>query len=88
MLSKTTQFPVFLILSFSCGNGQTDLHLHSEECDKLLSSTDWQPETIVQKLPEFIQFVKEIQDFVVREMKGNGSTRTGEETNLSCNKSA
>ncbi|CAH3166434.1 unnamed protein product [Pocillopora meandrina] len=54
----------------------TDLHLHSEECDKLLSSTDWQPETIVQKLPELIQFVKEIQDFVVREMKGNGSTRT------------
>ena len=77
MLSKTTQFPVFLILSFSCGNGQTDLHLHSEECDKLLSSSDWQPEIIVQKLPAFLDFVKEIQGYVVREMKETGSTRTG-----------
>lgn len=84
MLSKATQYPVFLILSFSCGNEQTDLHLHSEECDKLLNGTDWQPEIIVQKLPEFIQFVQEIQDFVVREMKGNGSTRTGEETHPLC----
>ena len=90
VLSKTTQFLVFLIFSFSCGNGQTDLHLHSEECDKLLNSTDWQPEIIVQKLPEFIQFVKEIQDLFVREMKGNGSTRTGEKTYplFTCNKSA
>ena len=90
MLSKTTQFLVFLIFSFSCGNGQTDLHLHSEECDKLLNGTDWQPEIIVQKLPEFIQFVKEIQDLFVREMKRNGSTRTGEKTHplFTCNKSA
>ena len=90
MLSKTIQFLVFLIFSFSCGNGQTDLHLHSEECDKLLNGTDWQPEIIVQKLPEFIQFVKEIQDLFVREMKGNGSTRTGEKTHplFTCNKSA
>ncbi|PFX12864.1 putative serine/threonine-protein kinase pats1 [Stylophora pistillata] len=54
----------------------TDLHLHSEECDKLLNGTDWEPEVIAQKLPEFIQFVKEIQGFVVREMNGYGSTRT------------
>ena len=90
MLSKTTQFLVFLIFSFSCGNGQTDLHLHSEECDKLLNGTDWQPEIIVQTLPEFIQFVKKTQDVLVREMKGNESARTGEESHplCTCNKSA
>ncbi|KAL9958476.1 hypothetical protein ACROYT_G035492 [Oculina patagonica] len=48
----------------------TDLHLHCKEWDELLSSADWEPETIVEKLPEFFQFVKQVQGFVAREMKG------------------
>ncbi|XP_078355398.1 uncharacterized protein LOC144640040 [Oculina patagonica] len=48
----------------------TDLHLHCKEWDELLSSEDWEPETIVEKLPEFFQFVKQVQGFVAREMRG------------------
>ena len=48
---------------------QTDLHLHCDEWDKLLSSEQWEPMVILQKLPEFLRFVKEVQGFVVHEMK-------------------
>ena len=48
---------------------QTDLHLHCDEWDKLLSSGQWEPKVILQKLPDFLRFVKEVQGFVVREMK-------------------
>jgi len=48
---------------------QTDLHLHCDEWDQLLSSGKWEPKVILQKLPEFLQFVKEVQGFVVREMQ-------------------
>jgi len=47
----------------------TDLHLHCDEWDQLLSSGKWEPKVILQKLPEFLQFVKEVQGFVVREMQ-------------------
>lgn len=61
----------------------TELHLHSEECEKLFNSTDWQPEIIVQKLPAFLNFVREIRGFVERKMKENGSKRTGIKTTIS-----
>ena len=48
---------------------QTDLHLHCKEWDELLSSGVWEPEVIVGKLPEFFQFVKQVQGFVAQEMK-------------------
>ena len=48
---------------------QTDLHLYCDEWDKLLSSGQWEPKVILQKLPDFLRFVKEVQGFVVREMK-------------------
>ena len=51
---------------------QIDLHLHCDEWNKLFSSGQWEPEAIVQKLPEFLQFVKEVQGFVVREMQRSG----------------
>ncbi|XP_022808825.1 uncharacterized protein LOC111345809 isoform X2 [Stylophora pistillata] len=43
----------------------TDVHLHCEEWDKLLSCGQWEPESLVRKLPEFLEFVKEVQCFVV-----------------------
>jgi len=48
---------------------QIDLQLHCDEWDKLLSSGHWEPEVILQKLPEFLQFVKDVQGFVTREMQ-------------------
>ncbi|CAH3166443.1 unnamed protein product [Pocillopora meandrina] len=53
----------------------TDVHLHCEEWDRLLSSGQWQPEDIVKKLPEFLEFVKEVQSFVVAAIKRNGIER-------------
>jgi len=51
---------------------QIDLHLHCDEWDQSFSSRQWEPEAIVRKLPEFLQFVKEVQRFVVREMERSG----------------
>jgi len=48
----------------------TDLHLHCKEWDKLLSSKDWEPEVIVERIPEFFRFVKQVQGFVAQEIKG------------------
>lgn len=53
------------------------MHLHCEEWDRLLSTGQWEPEIIVRKLPEFLEFVKEVQGFVVREMKRNVLERKG-----------
>ena len=38
---------------------QTDLHLHCREWDELLSSGDWEPEVIAEKIPEFLRFCEE-----------------------------
>jgi len=43
---------------------QTDIHLHCEEWDRVLSGEEWEPEMIVAKLPEFLQLVREVQDFI------------------------
>jgi len=43
---------------------QTDLHLGCEEWYRVLSGEDWEPESIVSKLPEFLQFVHQVQDFL------------------------
>ena len=51
---------------------QTDLHLHCDEWNQEFSSGQWEPEAIVRKLPDFLQFVKEVQGFVVREMQRDG----------------
>jgi len=67
-----TQIPfITLHLYFLLFLLQTDLHLHCDEWDKLLSSGQWEPKIIIQKLPQFLQFVKEVQGFVVREMQRN-----------------
>ena len=50
-------FDVFLRL-------QTDIHLACEEWDRELTGVDWEPEMIVAKLPEFLQFVREVQEFI------------------------
>lgn len=42
----------------------TDLHLGREEWDRALSGKDWEPEMITSKLPEFLQFVYQVQDFL------------------------
>lgn len=51
---------------------QIDLHLHCDEWNQAFSSGQWEPEVIVRKLPEFLQFVKEVQRFLVREMQSDG----------------
>ena len=55
---------------------QTDFHLHCREWDELLNSREWEPEVIVEKLPEFFRFVKKVQSIVAREMK---DTETGKQ---------
>ncbi|XP_073259360.1 uncharacterized protein [Porites lutea] len=42
----------------------TDIHLHCDEWDEALSGEDWEPEMIVAKLPEFLNFVRDVQDFI------------------------
>lgn len=46
----------------------TDLHLHCKEWDEVLRTEDWNPDAIVARLPEFLQFLKQVQSFVAREM--------------------
>ena len=43
---------------------QTDIHLGTEEWDRLLTGKEWEPEMIVAKLPDFLHFVREVQDFI------------------------
>ncbi|RMX57720.1 hypothetical protein pdam_00004944 [Pocillopora damicornis] len=42
----------------------TDIHLHCEKWDQLLNEGDWEPEIICAELPEFLQFVRQVQDFI------------------------
>jgi len=42
----------------------TDIHLGTEEWDRLLTGKEWEPEMIVAKLPDFLHFVREVQDFI------------------------
>ena len=53
---------------------QTDIHLGSEEWDRALSGEHWEPETIVAKVPEFLQLVREVQNFI------NGSCKNENES--------
>ncbi|XP_031558819.1 uncharacterized protein LOC116295202 isoform X2 [Actinia tenebrosa] len=48
------------------GSGQqecktVDIHLHCDEWDRLLTSGKWEPEQIVEKLPQFLNFVRDVQ---------------------------
>ncbi|XP_020614950.1 uncharacterized protein LOC110053100 isoform X2 [Orbicella faveolata] len=84
--SKRTVYPAkpgfSIILSKECSwrsvvaeessRESIDLHLHCDEWDQSFSSGQWEPEVIVRKLPEFLQFVKEVQGFVVREIQRSG----------------
>ena len=67
-----TEIP-FLLYRLLCM--QIDLHLHCDEWNQSFSSGQWEPEVIVRKLPEFLQFVKEVQGFVVRELQGDGQLK-------------
>lgn len=67
-----TEIP-FLLYRLLCM--QIDLHLHCDEWNQLFSSGQWEPEVIVRKLPAFLQFVKEVQGFVVRELQGDGQPK-------------
>ena len=58
-------------------------HLHCEEWDRLLGGGQWQPENLVRKLPEFLEFVKEVQCFVVAALKSNGVERKGKINEMS-----
>ena len=64
-LLVVTSINLFFSLTFL----QTDLHLHCREWDELLNSGEWEPEQITAKLPEFFRFVKEVQQFVLREIR-------------------
>ena len=61
---------------------QNDFHLHCREWDELLSSGDWEPEKIAEKIPEFLRFVKKVQGVVVHEMKDPGLTKTSKQKPL------
>ena len=61
----------FLFSYTVCFVSQIDFHLRCDEWDQSFSSGQWEPEVIVRKLPEFLQFVKEVQG-LVREMQRNG----------------
>ena len=51
-------------LSLSIAAQQTDVHVRYKEWDTLLSSGLWEPEAITEKLPEFLEFLKEAQAFL------------------------
>ena len=57
---------------------QIDCQLHCDEWDKLLSSGQWEPEVILRKLPEFLQFVREVQVFVAGDHEMQRSRLRGE----------
>ncbi|KAL9950379.1 hypothetical protein ACROYT_G042867 [Oculina patagonica] len=40
---------------------ETDIHLHCKEWDELLEEGNWEPEQIVAKLPNFLQFLRNVQ---------------------------
>lgn len=42
----------------------TDIHLGTEEWDSALLSEDWEPEMIVSKMPEFLDFVRDVHRFI------------------------
>ncbi|XP_068676260.1 uncharacterized protein [Montipora foliosa] len=42
----------------------TDIHLGTEEWDRDLLSEDWEPEMIVAKMPEFLEFVRDVHQFI------------------------
>ena len=43
---------------------QTDIHLHCDKWDQALNGEDWEPEVILAELPEFLEFVRQVQQFV------------------------
>jgi len=48
----------------------------------LLSSGDWEPEKIADKIPDFLRFVKKVQGVVIREMKDLGLAKTSKQKPL------
>ncbi|PFX18898.1 hypothetical protein AWC38_SpisGene16699 [Stylophora pistillata] len=42
----------------------TDIHLHCEKWDQLLSEEDWEPDMICAELPEFLHLIRQVQDFI------------------------
>ena len=44
---------------------QTDLHLHCNKWDEALRSGQWEPQEIVEKLPEFLNFIKKVQNLIM-----------------------
>ncbi|PFX13629.1 putative serine/threonine-protein kinase pats1, partial [Stylophora pistillata] len=67
ILSKETSWSAD-VTGGSCRDS-ADVHLHCEEWDRLLSGGQWEPESLVQQLPEFLEFVKEVQCFVVAALR-------------------
>ena len=53
---------------------QTDIHLGTEEWDRDLLSEDWEPEMIVAKMPEFLEFVRDVHQFISNFCKNEQSS--------------
>lgn len=52
----------------------TDIHLGTEEWDRDLLSEDWEPEMIVAKMPEFLEFVRDVHQFISNFCKNEQSS--------------
>lgn len=61
---------------------QTAFYLLCDKWEELLHKGGWEPEAVVEKLPDFLRFVKKVQSFVVCEMKQTGLSPTSKQ-NLS-----
>ncbi|CAH3144164.1 unnamed protein product [Porites lobata] len=44
---------------------KADIHLHCDEWDRLLDEGNWEPEQIADKLPAFLEFLRQVQSSVV-----------------------
>ncbi|XP_020632584.1 uncharacterized protein LOC110069397 [Orbicella faveolata] len=63
MLTKECDYRLFTeVRDVHTAATKTDIHLHCEEWDQVLAEgNDWEPEQIVDKLPSFLQFLREVQ---------------------------
>ena len=48
---------------------QRDIHLHCNKWDEALRSGKWEPQEIVEKLPDFLKFVKKVQELIMADQE-------------------
>ena len=55
-------YALFLLIEYLAL--QIDIHLHCDEWDRALDEGNWEPQQIASKLPNFLQFLRNVQQNV------------------------